>query len=228
MFSLLSRRATRTAASSWRRTAGVVGAASVIAGTTVYWINRHNINNSSNNSVCLADNSSSNESTQTASSIEPLLIELKTVLRSDQIELDIRECKSRGKPWSSFHKISEYPEVIVYPESTQNVSDVMRLCYKHRVPVVPFGGGTSLEGQILATRGGLSLDFNHMKSVVELNEKDMDMTVQAGLGYVELNEILRDKDLWFPLDPGPGASVGGMCACRCSGSTAVRYGSMRY
>jgi D-lactate dehydrogenase (cytochrome) len=67
-----------------------------------------------------------------------------------------------------------------------------------------------------------------MKSVVELNEKDMDMTVQAGLGYVELNEILRDKDLWFPLDPGPGASVGGMCACRCSGSTAVRYGSMRY
>jgi D-lactate dehydrogenase (cytochrome) len=194
----------------------------------VYWINRHNINNSSNNAICLADNSSSNESTQTASSIEPLLIELKTVLRSDQIELDIRECKSRGKPWSSFHKISEYPEVIVYPESTQNVSDVMRLCYKHRVPVVPFGGGTSLEGQILATRGGLSLDFNHMKSVVELNEKDMDMTVQAGLGYVELNEILRDKDLWFPLDPGPGASVGGMCACRCSGSTAVRYGSMRY
>jgi D-lactate dehydrogenase (cytochrome) len=159
--------------------------------------------------------------------IEPLLSELKGVLRDDQIERDVRECQSRGKPWSSFHKISEYPQLIVFPESTQNVSDIMRLCYKYSVPVVPFGGGTSLEGQILASRGGLSLDFNHMKTVVELNEKDMDMTVQAGLGYVELNEILKDKGLWFPLDPGPGATVGGMCACRCSGSTAVKYGSMR-
>jgi D-lactate dehydrogenase (cytochrome) len=66
-----------------------------------------------------------------------------------------------------------------------------------------------------------------MKNVIELNEGDLDITVQAGLGYIELNEILKSKGLWFPLDPGPGAAIGGMCACRCSGSTAVRYGSMR-
>ena len=156
------------------------------------------------------------------------LAELHSVVRKDQIDTSIEDCIQRGKPWSSFHKIPEHPDVIVFPETTQNVSDVLKICYKYRVPIVPFGGGTSLEGQILASEGGVSLDFNHMKKVVQLNEKDMDVTVQAGIGYVELNEILKDKDLWFPLDPGPGASVGGMCACRCSGSTAVRYGSMRY
>lgn len=117
--------------------------------------------------------------------------------------------------------------------------------------MIPFGGGTSIEGQTLAVRGGVSLDFSRMRDVVELREGDLDITVQAGLGYVELNEMLKPRGLWFPLDPGygdcfhlylfhichsniqylihysPGASVGGMCACRCSGSTALRYGSMR-
>jgi D-lactate dehydrogenase (cytochrome) len=103
----------------------------------------------------------------------------------------------------------------------------MKLCSHHKVPVVPFGGGTSLEGQTLAPRGGVSLDFSRMKRILAVNEGDQDAHVQAGVGYVELNEYLRPRGLWFPLDPGPGATVGGMCACRCSGSTAVRYGTMR-
>ena len=146
---------------------------------------------------------------------------------SGQVTEDDDERRQRGKPWSSYHQLSSYPRVIVSPSSTEEVSAVMRLCTTHRVPVVPFGGGTSLEGQTLAPRGGVSLDFSNMKRVLEVNEGDQDAHVQAGVGYVELNELLRPKGLWFPLDPGPGATVGGMCACRCSGSTAVRYGTMR-
>ena len=90
-----------------------------------------------------------------------------------------------------------------------------------------FGGGTSLEGQILTPKAGISLDFCRMKKVLQINDRDLDATVQPGIGYLELNELLSGRGIWFPLDPGPGATIGGMCACRCSGSTAVRYGSMR-
>jgi len=133
----------------------------------------------------------------------------------------------RGKPYNSYHKIESVPDVIAFPESTADVSIVVSLCHKYGVPIVCFGGGTSLEGHTLSPKGGLSLDFNRMKKVVEFNPQDLDITVQPGLGYIELNDFLRPHGLWFPLDPGPGASIGGMCACRCSGSTALRYGSMR-
>lgn len=158
------------------------------------------------------------------------LKELQTVLRPDQINTDDDDCKDRGKPWNSYHKIDSVPQVIVQPESTEDVSAILKLCTKFNVPVVPFGGGTSLEGQTMAYCGGVSLDMNNMAQVLEVNEHDLDCTVEAGIGYQELNRLLKDKykvPLWFPLDPGPGASIGGMCACRCSGSTAVRYGSMR-
>lgn len=105
---------------------------------------------------------------------------------------------------------------------------MIQLCKRYGLPVVPFGGGTSIEGQTLSPPGGgVSIDFTNMQGVLELNEHDLDIRVQGGLGYIELNDFLRPKGLWFPLDPGPGATVGGMCATRCSGSTAVRYGSMR-
>jgi len=144
-----------------------------------------------------------------------------------QVVEDDDERRERGKPWSSYHQLTSYPRVIVSPSSTEEVAAVMKLCSHHKVPVVPFGGGTSLEGQTLAPRGGVSLDFSRMKRILAVNEGDQDAHVQAGVGYVELNEHLRPRGLWFPLDPGPGATVGGMCACRCSGSTAVRYGTMR-
>jgi len=156
-----------------------------------------------------------------------VLQKLQGVLKPNQIELDLEERKLRAKAWSSYHKISSFPSAVIYPKSTNDVSEIMKICSAHHIPVVAFGGGTSLEGQTLTTQGGISLDFSRMKRVLALHEQDLDVTVQAGLGYVELNEILKPKGLWFPLDPGPGASVGGMCSCRCSGSTAVRYGSMR-
>mmetsp|Transcript_30234 Transcript_30234/g.50577 ORF Transcript_30234/g.50577 Transcript_30234/m.50577 type:complete len:426 (-) Transcript_30234:1340-2617(-) len=153
--------------------------------------------------------------------------EVRQFLEEHQIDADEEECKERAKPWNSYHESKFYPKFILVPETTEQVSKIVSLCHKYEIPIVPFGGGTSLEGHTLSLAGGISLDFNHMKNIVQLNEEDLDITVEAGVGYVELNDMLRDKGLWFPLDPGPGASIGGMCACRCSGSTAVRYGSMR-
>jgi D-lactate dehydrogenase (cytochrome) len=159
--------------------------------------------------------------------LDEFLQRLRSIVTTDQIDLDEQERRSKGKPWNSYHTVDAFPHVIVSPNNTDEVSRILALCYALQVPVVPYGGGTSLEGQLLAPQGGLSLDFSNMKRVVAIHEQDLDVTVEAGLGYVELNEILKPLGLWFPLDPGPGASIGGMCACRCSGSTAVRYGSMR-
>lgn len=125
------------------------------------------------------------------------------------------------------HGRTGIPWVIVSPTSTAEVSEIMKLCHKYKIPVTPFGGGTSLEGQTLSPDGGVSIDFANMKQVLRINREDLDITVQSGLGYLELNELLLSEGLWFPLDPGPGASIGGMCACRCSGSTAVYYGTMK-
>jgi D-lactate dehydrogenase (cytochrome) len=132
-----------------------------------------------------------------------------------------------GKPWSSYHTIPQVPDVVVRPCSTEEVARCLRLCYAYRVPVVPYGGATSLEGHTLAPARGVSLDLNRMDRVLRVSSEDMDATVQAGLGYLDLNEQLAGEGICFPLDPGPGASIGGMCACRCSGSTAVKYGTMR-
>ncbi len=92
---------------------------------------------------------------------------------------------------------------------------------------MPYGGATSLEGHTLAPARGVSLDLNRMNRLLRVSVEDLDATVEAGLGYLDLNEKLGPKGICFPLDPGPGASIGGMCACRCSGSTAVKYGTMR-
>ena len=162
-----------------------------------------------------------------AETMRSLVHDLQDSLSVDQVDTTKEECEQRGKPWNSYHASSNYPGVIVQPENTEQVSIIMKLCTRYSVPVVPFGGGTSLEGQLLAPSGGVSLDFSRMKRVIAVRESDLDCTVEAGLGYIELNEQLRPLGLWFPLDPGPGASVGGMIATRCSGSTAVRYGSMR-
>eukprot|EP01041_Mallomonas_annulata_P011618 gene11618-24322_t len=159
--------------------------------------------------------------------IDGLIAELRVSLQSNQVDIDKDECAARGKPWSSYHKSPKNPNVVVFPYTTEDVQKIVILCKKHHIPIIPFGGGTSIEGQTLALYGGVSIDFSNMKNIIELNEDDLDCQVQAGVGYIELNDVLKPKGLWFPLDPGPGASIGGMCACRCSGSTAVRYGSMR-
>ncbi len=119
------------------------------------------------------------------------------------------------------------PEMVVYPETTAEVSAILRLCAAHGIPVVGYGAGTSLEGQAQSPHGGVCVDFRLMNRVLQINAADMDVVVQPGLTREALNEALRATGLFFPVDPGANASLGGMASTRASGTTAVRYGTMR-
>jgi len=119
------------------------------------------------------------------------------------------------------------PEVVVFCESTDDVVAVVALAHEHAVPVIAFGIGSSLEGHLLAVQGGVSVDVSRMTQVVRLNPEDLTVTVQAGVTREQLNRELRDLGLFFPIDPGANASLGGMAATRASGTNAVRYGTMR-
>jgi D-lactate dehydrogenase (cytochrome) len=135
----------------------------------------------------------------------------------------VREQHANTTTWIA----NQPPDAVVFPQATEEVQDIVRICAERRVPVIPFGTGTSLEGHINAPYGGVSIDFRDMNRVLVVNAQDLDCVVEPGITRKQLNEHLRDQGLFFPLDPGADASLGGMAATRCSGTNAVRYGTMK-
>src|SRR6267143_1810955 len=133
------------------------------------------------------------------------------------------EHHSHGESW---HEPAA-PDVVVFPTSTDDVSAIVKVAARHRAPVVPFGIGSSLEGHVNAFSGGVSIDFSRMSRVLAINADDLDATVEAGVTHRALNKVLNNKGLAFWVDPGADATIGGMAATRASGTTAVRYGTMR-
>jgi D-lactate dehydrogenase (cytochrome) len=135
----------------------------------------------------------------------------------------VREQHANTTTWIE----NQAPDAVVFPQTTEDVQAIVRICAAHRVPVIAFGTGTSLEGHINAPLGGVSVDFRDMNRVLAVNAQDLDCVVEPGITRKQLNEHLRDQGLFFPLDPGADASLGGMAATRCSGTNAVRYGTMK-
>lgn len=138
------------------------------------------------------------------------------------------DCQSHSSnSWSNHEEDSKKPFMIVYPTTTEEVSEIMKVCHRRLIPVTAYSGGTSLEGHYVPTRGGICIDFGRMEKILQLNKEDMDVVVQPGVKWEELNEMLAQDNLFFPPDPGPGAMIGGMISTGCSGTNAFRYGTVR-
>lgn len=157
--------------------------------------------------------------------IEKIVEALQEKLTTDQVtvNLTIRELHGRDE---SHHK-PQLPDIVVFPQSTEDVSHVMEVSQTYLIPIVPFGRGSSLEGNAIPTEGGITIDFSLMNKIVEIKENDFLVTVEPGVTREQLDKALKKHGLFFPVDPGADATLGGMAATNASGTTSVKYGVMR-
>ena len=119
------------------------------------------------------------------------------------------------------------PAAVVFPNSTEEVSSILKLCNQYKVPVIPFGAGTSLEGQVVGIKEGIAMSMENMNKILEINPQDFDCKVQTYVTRIKLNDSLKDQGVFFPIDPGADATIGGMCSTSASGTMAVKYGTMK-
>ncbi|KAJ5970639.1 FAD-linked oxidase C-terminal [Penicillium vulpinum] len=162
-----------------------------------------------------------------AKDFEKAINELRTKLGEDTISTEEDELQQHGfSEWSSLNA-ERLPVAIAYPKSTQEVSEIAKVCNKYRMPMIPYSGGSSLEANFSAPHGGMTIDFAFMNKVLEIHPDDMDIVVQPSIQWMDLNEQIKDTGMFFPVDPGPSAMIGGMVGTNCSGTNAVRYGTMK-
>ncbi|MEC4720254.1 FAD-linked oxidase C-terminal domain-containing protein [Noviherbaspirillum sp. CPCC 100848] len=169
-----------------------------------------------------------NHPAQLAALRKPVPAELLAALESifeDRFSTSQAMREHHGRDESSYDPM--LPDAVVFAQTTEEVAQAVKLCHLHEVPIIPYGTGTSLEGHILALRGGVTIDLSQMNQVLAVHAEDQTATVQAGVTRKQLNQEIRDTGLFFPIDPGADASLGGMAATRASGTNAVRYGTMR-
>jgi len=158
------------------------------------------------------------------SDLKRVINELAPML-GDRIHLSQATREQHGQGEDSYGCLA--PDAVIYPFCNEEIAQIVKLCNQYSIPVIPFGAGSSVEGHLLAVQGGISVDLSEMNQVLEINPADMDCRVQAGVTREDLNMALRYDGLFFPVDPGANATIGGMTATQASGTNAVKYGTMR-
>ncbi|KAL3469737.1 hypothetical protein BJX99DRAFT_264926 [Aspergillus californicus] len=159
--------------------------------------------------------------------MEKAIKDIDQSLGVDSISTDDEDLKSHGySEWSSIN-IDRLPVAVAFPKTTDEVATIAKICHRHKVPMIAYSGGSSVEGHFSAPFGGVSVDFMNMNKIVDFHPDDMDIVVQPSVSWMDMNAEIKDSGLFFPVDPGPPAKIGGMIATNCSGTNAVRYGTMK-
>ncbi|CCT75028.1 probable D-lactate dehydrogenase (cytochrome) [Fusarium fujikuroi IMI 58289] len=153
--------------------------------------------------------------------------EIRKALGEDAVSIEDEILHSHGySDWSTIN-IERLPVAVAFPKTTEEVAAIAKICHKRRVPMIPYSGGSSVEGHFSAPFGGVSVDFVNMNQILEVHSDDLNVVVQPSVPWMDLNEKIKDTGLFFPIDPGPSAQIGGMVGTNCSGTNAVKYGTMR-